>query len=1166
MVKKIKEIKDSRRARVDLPVDRNEFIRLQQAVNEDLTGGSGTSGVNLKKKSEDKTLKPKFPKMKTLLPEVVVDSPVSEADKPKKKKKSRRSAPQASLFNSEPALSSVPHDEAAAVGAADESREADDAQILVVDADGELTFAEPAPVVAAEVERLQDNGRGLVVSRVLPIAPEHREAFRAEVLAMELKDFYREAVVSSKIRRLVLRNLRQHFDCGKIAADRLLQVSKRIYEKFVPDFYPVEHYAIAYAIGQLRFEGTDYDSDQWVHCDVPDASDDERDSDSIKEESDEEQDAPSAVPAEVSSRSHLGRKLFLSAVNPVPSGDYAEFEKFVNELSLSELHLKDIRSSPARLQVLKDLREMFNCSSLNAERLLQASYLVYTRFISGDRGEAAEHNGIAIAIGVIVSPRLAALALTEPHSCKVSTSSKASLGSVLPSSTKKIRVPVVDQLGTATTDAAKALSHAETLARELNMQFGGSPDRTNPISDAGLDRAIETIRRTLPASLAEGVVNGLLRANDQLRSATPNPKTPKVKVVPETPLSEAAVLGRGYRIGDLAREQRAFDHHVNVVGARVASRDAPESSAFLSDRPACLDPTDQAILGTLRKVLAGGAEYAHLNSKQKLRALGRAVRRRIDDAHAEGRDPVTGKKKKAAGDDGNGGDGSSSDDSFGESCNDSDDSRDSAESYERDDFCVGDDDSQSDGSGGGGSEEDDQSDGEKRQLKARENSANSLGTPPTKLKISKPVAADPSAPATREAPSLVLLGDEDLPLWKSGAARFKQGFHWDSYLHHKQQYDNYKAHRGRYSDRTFKSIIDTKFVPAVCASCGFRRSSWADIPDYRLILRIERVLRPSKSTDFAMELKAIKMEKFGDEPLQSTYSSFAEKFICKVAEAADAGRPINSVVIKAAFKKAVDGEVPLKTWLEGVKWRGVDQAHQRLLRKLREARSWEAMTKSVHKSRSQRVQDDDERDAVDGRNGGRRTFKPRARGKINAGRGARSRLKGRSNSTARKRRINSTGAAHQGKPKRDSGGGNRPRAEKLRTFKGYDNRGESWHTDQKLFDCYKKPCHAPFCNRCASHGHTADYCRVPDGTEGLNHSGYFEEQRPGKAGPKRPPARSNSSRRKGGNADSGDSGDDESDRSSERYDDDRDDGDSHQGHARSRRSNSTRGRKGRACL
>ena len=163
-------------------------------------------------------------------------------------------------------------------------------------------------------------------------------------------------------------------------------------------------------------------------------------------------------------------------------------------------------------------------------------------------------------------------------------------------------------------------------------------------------------------------MDGLLRANDQLRGATPNDNPPKNRVVPETPLSEAAALGRGYRIGDLAREQRAYNHHLNAAGARVASRDAPESSAFLSERLACFNPTDQEILGTLRKVLAGGDEYAHLNSKQKLRALGRAVRRRIDDAHAEGRDPVTGKKKKAAGGDGDGDDGSSGDDSFGESC------------------------------------------------------------------------------------------------------------------------------------------------------------------------------------------------------------------------------------------------------------------------------------------------------------------------------------------------------------------------------------------------------------------------------------------------------------------------------------------------------------------
>jgi DNA polymerase-4 len=136
----------------------------------------------------------------------------------------------------------------------------------------------------------------------------------------------------------------------------------------------------------------------------------------------------------------------------------------------------------------------------------------------------------------------------------------------------------------------------------------------------------------------------------------------------------------------------------------------------------------------------------------------------------------------------------------------------------------------------------------------------------------------------------VLLGDEDLALWKSGLAKYKMGFHWESYLHHKQQFDNYKAHRGRYSERTFKSIIDAKLIPTVCSSCGFQRSKWADVSDARLILRIERVLRPSKSTDFAMELKEIKLEHFGNEPLQTSYTTFAEKFLAKVASELDKTR------------------------------------------------------------------------------------------------------------------------------------------------------------------------------------------------------------------------------------------------------------------------------------
>ena len=282
------------------------------------------------------------------------------------------------------------------------------------------------------------------------------------------------------------------------------------------------------------------------------------------------------------------------------------------------------------------------------------------------------------------------------------------------------------------------------------------------------------------------------------------------------------------------------------------------------------------------------------------------------------------------------------------------------------------------------------------------------------------------------------------------------------------------------------------------------------------------------------------------------------------AEATDAGRPVKPVVVKAAYKSAIDKEVPLKTWLEGDKWRGVDHAHKRLLRKLREARSWEAMSMAV-KKRSERTparlsdhtySDDDDADHR------RRKFRPAAKRRSNAA--GKSVRKVRSNSS-RAKRSNASGF---GGNKREASGGKREQArtsgprEKLRSWRGCDSRGDSWHNDKELFDCFKKPCNADFCQRCAKHGHTAEYCKVPEGTEGLNTSGYFQEQRPGKSGPKRPPAsRLNSS--------SGKRGQDQ------RFDSDgsgSEDEDSHaSGNGRgrgstARRSNSSRGHRGRGRL
>ena len=916
-----------------------------------------------------------------------------------------------------------------------------------------------------------------------------------------------------------------------------------------------------------------------------------------------------------------GRLLIISKKLPIPDEQREEFFRFVEEFDLQDHCWLNIRSSPARKLVLKDLHAFNGYGShFEPEMFLQLSHVVYQRFVVGDDDDMdpAEHYAIACAIGQIMrdgvdsyrddqwdhepSPLNAGAKGASPSllARQRQSAGKGKGASATPA--KKVRAPVVPQ-GSGSSGGSEdgasnqgsdfdTASYLERLAAVLRApRINQGANLPSGASNAAVDRAIEGIRRSgLPAEFAEAAINGLLSANDKLREVPKPPLPPK--------LESAAQLGRDYRLGALAAEDRARAHHVNRVGARVASDDG-QNARLPADREARLNSDDREVLHTLRKVLRGGGEFSHLDSQQKMRAMSRLVRRQLHDADLERQssaakatrraadeaeaarqaevvrqlaEAAKGKVRSAVGGDG-GGDGGSS--SSGDSCSrSSEDSRSSGDTYREDDFCVrgnrgsggaGDGDDGGDGSGGsvGSSSGDESGDGagsldprDEKRAKSRRESSNSLGTPATQRRGKAPLATPAPLPAVEgDRPSLVLLGDEDLNLWKSGPAKYKMGFHWESYLYHKQQFDNYKAHRGRFSDRTFKSIIDAKLIPSVCSFCGFNRSKWAKVTDARLILRIERVLRPSKSTDFAMELKEIKLEHFHDEPLQTGYVTFAEKFLAKIAEAADAGRPIKPVVVKSAFKFAVDKELPLKTWLEGDKWRGVDHANKRLLRKLREARSWEAMTLSVKRKgrRDQQSERPGDDEPAGSDFGNRRNFsRPAGKRKSNA-------VKKRQGNATKAKKSNATSGGFGGK--RDTNGGKReqrPQGEKLRTWKGCDSRGDCWHTDKELFDCFKKPCNAKFCQRCAKHGHTADYCQVPDGTEGLNASGYFQEQRPGKAGPKRPPARNNSSgkRRSDSDGSGSDSGDDAG--SSQ--------GGGGAGNRTSRRSNSTRGQRGRGRL
>ncbi len=66
---------------------------------------------------------------------------------------------------------------------------------------------------------------------------------------------------------------------------------------------------------------------------------------------------------------------------------------------------------------------------------------------------------------------------------------------------------------------------------------------------------------------------------------------------------------------------------------------------------------------------------------------------------------------------------------------------------------------------------------------------------------------------------------------------------------------------------------------------------------------------------------------------------------------------------------------------------------------------------------------------------------------------------------------------------------------------GLDKRGASWHECTEGITCRYTPCKSKFCQRCGNHGHTAENCRMPDETPGINLKGYFQDKKGKEAAP-----------------------------------------------------------------
>jgi hypothetical protein len=560
-------------------------------------------------------------------------------------------------------------------------------------------------------------------------------------------------------------------------------------------------------------------------------------------------------------------------------------------------------------------------------------------------------------------------------------------------------------------------------------------------------------------------------------------------------------LGASYRIGQ--QNVTSTSARRKIAGRETARMAAQQEMGVEASTP----PTEGRYrnadaISTLRKMLKEDPELSNLPAEQQLRIAARRVNRHIDfsvvpvkesssskrsasqredDSEDEEANSTTRKEKvslkakmlpaHAEPEDGEGdgsssgsvsssqggddsGDGSTGDkensDEEGSACVSGDeDSRESDEEYESDDgFCVPDD--------VDGEEDVGASMKTKRHKQKVSKSASSA------VKVAEAIASKRDSnvnslgtPKKSEGASSVsqggniYFGEDELKKWTTGSEKYKQGFNWPAYIHHKQNYDNYCQFKGVHAARTFKSVIHAKLVPALCSFCGLKRLKWKTYEDATVILAIEKTLRPSKSTDFALELKQIQIADDRELSLMQNYTCFFENFSCKVAEAEDANRAIKPNVVKSTFKTAISGYEILKLWLEEVPWRGLDKANARLLRKLREVRSWEqlqrkGLTSSVKKRRT----DEGENEEAKPRQEGRKTFRGTRAGKALSlkKRVVRPRGNGRA--------LSNFGSAGSSDKKRSFSKPLDKRADDRRKHPGLDQRGESWHENKELFECF----------------------------------------------------------------------------------------------------------------
>ncbi len=264
----------------------------------------------------------------------------------------------------------------------------------------------------------QDGDSGstaLIVTRSLPVLPEHRDAVVKFIRNFPWEGNSWRRATSTVPRGMVLKDLKLQFTCNRKDADKLLQLSAFVRQRFYAesaDSTLVENHAIALWCGKILFENDkSYSDSQFVHEEVPeddhdegadqvpspshagspnlggkDAEDHRGDAGESSVRSDSSGVDADALPEDSHSPAPSNQQLLSPNVAGITHEERPAFVEYVlslmEEPSLLDVHVlhsnKDTRKR--RQRVIQRLMERFTIDQAEAKRLLQVSHLVHRRF------------------------------------------------------------------------------------------------------------------------------------------------------------------------------------------------------------------------------------------------------------------------------------------------------------------------------------------------------------------------------------------------------------------------------------------------------------------------------------------------------------------------------------------------------------------------------------------------------------------------------------------------------------------------------------------------------------------------------------------------------------------------------------------------------------------